>query len=349
MPLQIRRGTEAERTAMPQPLSEGELLYVTDQRRLFVGDGVTVGGLIIGVDSDEAANDTAAEIFVNDTHTGVTFTYNDTSNIMTASVNLALDNLSNIDLQTAPTNGQVLKYDTTSSKWIAGDDNSIVGTTGLQELVEDLTPQLGGTLDLNNNDINGVGNIDIVGELSVSSNITANSVSTNSIIAPVSSFFIGTSTDSTDLTFYSNKIDIRSGNASSDIDNIVSISLNASRDSVSSPSSVELADIVGGINFNAFNGTSFETKAFIGARIESAPNGAQLLPGAVSIAIKGDGAFIEYEFTSSGALITPILQVGEYATSSLPLSGSEAKGMIVFDNTDNQFKGWNGSAWVVLG
>ena len=39
--------------------------------------------------------------------------------------------------------------------------------SGLENIVEDLTPQLGGTLDLNSNDITGTGNIDITGNVTV--------------------------------------------------------------------------------------------------------------------------------------------------------------------------------------
>ena len=37
MPLQIRRGTDAERTAMTQPLAAGELIFVTNTNRLYIG------------------------------------------------------------------------------------------------------------------------------------------------------------------------------------------------------------------------------------------------------------------------------------------------------------------------
>jgi hypothetical protein len=47
MPLQIRRGTEAERLAMTQPLASGELLYVTNEQILYIGDGATLGGIQI--------------------------------------------------------------------------------------------------------------------------------------------------------------------------------------------------------------------------------------------------------------------------------------------------------------
>ena len=43
MALQIRRGTDAERGGIT-PLA-GELVFTTDTKKLFVGDGSTVGGV----------------------------------------------------------------------------------------------------------------------------------------------------------------------------------------------------------------------------------------------------------------------------------------------------------------
>ena len=45
MTLRIRRGTEADRTTVTP--AEGELVYTTDKKRLFVGDGVTAGGVAV--------------------------------------------------------------------------------------------------------------------------------------------------------------------------------------------------------------------------------------------------------------------------------------------------------------
>ena len=49
MPLQIRRGTDAERLAMTQPLAQGELLFVSTPgaERLYIGNGSTLGGVQI--------------------------------------------------------------------------------------------------------------------------------------------------------------------------------------------------------------------------------------------------------------------------------------------------------------
>jgi hypothetical protein len=90
MALQVRRGTNAERLAIT-PL-EGELIYVTDTKQLYVGDGTTLGG--------------------------------------TTTIQNTIDSL-----------------------------------------LADSTPQLGGSLDLNGNDITGTGNINITGTITATGNI----------------------------------------------------------------------------------------------------------------------------------------------------------------------------------
>ena len=48
MALQIRRGTEAQRAVLTGVA--GELLYTTDTKKLYVGDGVTAGGTEVAID-----------------------------------------------------------------------------------------------------------------------------------------------------------------------------------------------------------------------------------------------------------------------------------------------------------
>jgi len=56
MALRLRRGTEAERIITPE---QGELLYVTDTKKVYVGDGATPGGILVGpVDSSVLADTT---------------------------------------------------------------------------------------------------------------------------------------------------------------------------------------------------------------------------------------------------------------------------------------------------
>ena len=110
-----------------------------------------------------------------------------------------IDDLSDVDTTTvAPTDGQTLIWDNANSKWEPGTlaniansslansaitiNNTLVplggsitieggggggGGGGIAEVSSDTTPQLGGNLDLNGNDIIGTGNIDITGRLRV--------------------------------------------------------------------------------------------------------------------------------------------------------------------------------------
>lgn len=91
MALQLRRGVDADRSGITP--AEGELIYVTDTKKVWVGDGSTVGGVEFALSSN------------------------------------------------------------------------------LQNVVEDVSPQLGGNLDLNSNNIIGVGNINITGTITASGNI----------------------------------------------------------------------------------------------------------------------------------------------------------------------------------
>jgi hypothetical protein len=93
MPLQIRRGLEAERTQITPTngLVEGELLYVTDQKKLYIGSGSSGEhqGVVITGYNDLDAKDAAAAIFEDGEHTGISFTYDDETKALNAVVDLS--------------------------------------------------------------------------------------------------------------------------------------------------------------------------------------------------------------------------------------------------------------------
>ena len=89
MPLQIRRGTDAERTAMTQPLAAGELIFVTNTNKLYIGNGTVLGGIPVTEYTDEQARDASAAMFVTGTHNSITFAYDDALNKVNATVNLS--------------------------------------------------------------------------------------------------------------------------------------------------------------------------------------------------------------------------------------------------------------------
>lgn len=73
-----------------------------------------------------------------------------------------------------PAEGELI-YTTDTKKIYAGDGSSVGGNivSGINNVLEDVTPQLGGTLDTNSQNIQGVGNIDITGTITASGTITA--------------------------------------------------------------------------------------------------------------------------------------------------------------------------------
>lgn len=102
MPLQIRRGTAAERNSLSSPLAIGELLYTTDTGRLYIGDGTALGGPDIQGNPDqggkgltmtgfttEDAQDATASLILSGTHSHIFFFYDDTANSLSSSLNLS--------------------------------------------------------------------------------------------------------------------------------------------------------------------------------------------------------------------------------------------------------------------
>ena len=72
--------------------------------------------------TNEDAQDQAASIFTSGTHTGISYSYVDASNRIDSTVSLSgfsIDALSDVDTSSsAPTDGQALAWQTSSSKWI---------------------------------------------------------------------------------------------------------------------------------------------------------------------------------------------------------------------------------------
>lgn len=126
MALRIRRGTEAQ-LQLITPV-EGELIYTTDSKDLYVGDGTTVGGVKVGGDIPTSIND------------------------------LTDVNLSGISV------GQVLKWN--GSSFVPGDDDTVVGTSegvieGSNYRINIAADDSTILVDVNSKQINGlvVGNI----------------------------------------------------------------------------------------------------------------------------------------------------------------------------------------------
>ena len=73
-----------------------------------------------------------------------------------------------IEVERGSATNVVLRWNETSDKWQITNDGSSYQNLGESELVNDTSPQLGGALDLNSNNITGTGNINITGTSTIS-------------------------------------------------------------------------------------------------------------------------------------------------------------------------------------
>jgi len=129
MPLQIRRGTTAQRLAIT-PLA-GELVYDTTTGQLFVGNGTTLGGATTTGITTEDAQDAAAGLFTTGSHSGITFAYNDASGRIDATVTVAA---------TGPFDGDLTGsvFSDASTLLVDGTSGRLVGPLATSGLVGDL-------------------------------------------------------------------------------------------------------------------------------------------------------------------------------------------------------------------
>ena len=91
MPLQIRRGTEAERQVLASPPQMGEMIWITDDQKLYIGDGATLlRNLtpITGFNAEDAEDAIGALLGTASTHQGISFNYNDAAGTLDATVSL---------------------------------------------------------------------------------------------------------------------------------------------------------------------------------------------------------------------------------------------------------------------
>jgi hypothetical protein len=185
MAMQIRRGTNAERQLMI-PL-QGELIFTTDTKKLYVGDGTTQGGIVVdtagsgsgatyAISAETVSGGANLRLTGSDSSTdnvkfaagsNVTISRTDVDTITIAATGdggaVQLGELTDVAITGTPTAGQVLKYDGTN--WINDTDETGGGgsATTLDELTDVVitgTPTTGQVLKYNGtNWVNGTDNV----------------------------------------------------------------------------------------------------------------------------------------------------------------------------------------------
>lgn len=319
MALRIRRGTESQRTG--QVFNSGEIVWTTDLQQLWVGDGVSQGGIpavglnitgyglsynatshrieVSGLTTDDItqfqgannrwftsklAQDAVAPMFTGGTHSNIEFQYDEQNEKINATVTLDGTGINSVQSDPTPTLGGDLLL---NSFDITGTGNiDITGTLN--------STGLGGDLDLNNSDIVGTGNINITGT------VTATSYGT--VIG--SKLILNQSLNESGILIESNAggssgIDLLTIKTHHNDTEATIAAFTRSRGTYANPSTLTPGDAI--FNFGFFGRTSNSTDgiaAAIGAEVAGTV-GAGILPGRVTV----------YTTTTAGEF-TPKFSVG---------------------------------------
>jgi len=320
MSLRIRRGTEAQRTGVI--LETGEIAWTTDYRQLWVGDGLQPGGYpvvganvagyglsynntshkleVAGLTTDdvvqgvnnkyfsaELAQDAAAALFNNGSHTGITFQYDDTQAAINAVVTLDTSTSDNIRELAQDSVWTMLRDGSHSNiSFTYNDNGTSTGTinatvtldgVGIASVQADTSPLLGGNLGLNSRNIVGSGDINITGDVIVTGKLDNGVISIdNGVITSTSdTFTFGTNTAQSTITVLTNNKFTPSAVLTGLTDGPqagTSLEFKASRGTISAPAAVQPADGTGLITSFAYDASGYQLTTLIGSFID--PNGS---------------------------------------------------------------------------
>jgi len=321
MALQIRRGAEAQRSSIVP--AEGELLYVTDTRQLYVGDGTQAGGRPVsasGGDINGPFTSTNNSIAVFDGTTGkqlrnsnVTVTSNGTITAPKVSNSIPFYYKDTFSFPTASNvTGAVAFSDFDNRIYFAGKTRWI----GILSAIEqDLNPTLSADLDIVNYIIttsetngnitlapNGTGavniirgNLNLVGDISKSGtlNINADQVNLPSRISiSETSFPVNDNLLSSTISITQTHTTVQS----------IPITFKRSRGNLLGIASVVNADELGSLRFDGRNSSSYVNGGKIAAVVDGSP-GANSMPTKFQFSThNGSSVAVRAELSSGGIL-----------------------------------------------
>jgi hypothetical protein len=412
MALQIRRGPNAQRATTL--LQTGEISWTTDTKKLYVGDGVTTGGVnilaniagtgfvwnpateqldlagstITGINADNVSETNgvvprlwyrsslgkthASEIFTTSAgtaHTGISFSWDDVNQKLTATVTSENAQDAAAALFTAGTHtGISFNYGLTQDA--ANRIDATVDTEWVQDRIAELFaagvhtgitftysdsvnalsaavnfPGPGGNLVsnlvMNSNNITGTGNINITGSVS-STTATIGAISLASASVSVA--------NNTLLINSTNPNGITLNGLTSGLPNGVSISgllIQGQKGTLASPTNTGAGDYVTRVNMAGYYDGVYKNLANITGQWAPDAVMTDAYPKSSLLVSIGSGTGSYYAgFTGPGVWFAPVLLPGSYATSTAyPAPSAQAQGSIIYDTTTKHFVGYNGTSW----
>ena len=367
MALQIRRGTDTQRQGIT-PLA-GELIFTTDTKKLFVGDGSTVGGVQV---------DTTLSAQYLSVPSNITPDATNTRDLGTTTAAWRTGYFNGIvatgEIEAASFTGNIVSNNSTVVV------NANAGTV-TANLTGDVTGNVtGNTVGTHTGPVTG----DVKGSLFGSdSSLRIDGDSdyiTNGVLAFDGSVVqlqsgdkvtFGTTTSANGVgikinsTDHANNMAIEVYSDSSNNTTLNSMEAFASRGTIVTPSVVNPDDGIFGHNFYGYDGSAYKLSSFIHASVDStATVSAGVVPGQLLFATTPDnGSSLKFMTLNkdgnlgiNSAAPTKKLEVngnGEFASEVLlgrmdqtAINALTAvNGMIVYNTTTNKFQGYEGGAW----
>jgi len=383
MAFQFRRGTDAERQSITP--KTGEPLYVTDTGQVYVGDGTTQGGLLVSAAvSDDDSPSLGGNLDLNGNDIIGTGNIN-INGFITATGNINLgdgaednvivggvissslipsqdgrydlgDNLSswrNGFFEGVEVDGE-LKANSLQIKSIELDDSTTVYDGETQSLFVEsafanvFEGNLLGSLYSEDSSII----IDQQTRTIFSDEQFIGNIKLSSDDGTI--FRVGSQETPIECYIHSDSSGIGVGifgETETFPGNTPNLSMQAFRGTLDNSDSVQDGDSLGLITFGGYNGQDFTMGAFISATVDDQTfsTGDNFDTKITIGSLSGIANNKTVSINSEGQLTSKILTTGGFETSNLPTGPDVGVGSIVFDTITSQFKGWNGTDWIVLG
>ncbi len=361
MPLQIRRGTDAERIAMVSKLAEGELLWITDAQQLYIGRKNPSTGELIASSAltpvtgftAESAQDAAASLFTTlPTHSGISFAYDDTAGKLTATVNLsdytgeikasAFKGTFVADDSSILVDGVagIVPADKVSGTFTGNVVGNLTGTTTGYH-IGDIKGSVFG--DDSSKIIDGVENRVFAASVSATT-VTSNNIQTskitisNNLIQALGNDIISLESNSTAST-----VNVKGTTDGTLSANNAAFVVQGSKGTITAPLNTVANDYIGGLKIEGYNGGNYRSVASVLGGWDATVNFADAYPRSSLYFAVGGGATVQTAvFTGQGVFFAPVLMCGSYAGSGAYPSPA-VEGLIIFDSSTKNFFGYTGS------
>jgi hypothetical protein len=335
MALLLRRGTQAERNAIT-PV-EGELIYTTDTKRLYAGDGATLGGVLVSAEAATTLNSLTDTDLTGATN-GDHLAYNSGTSKWEPT-NDAVGSIQTLsDVNGGYVNGDLLQFDGLNFVPKTIDELLIWDNSLTANLTGNVT---GNTTGLHTGPVDGDVTGSVFGDDStIIIDGISNTIYANDVVAVTNEVDI-TNQDNTSNT----QVNVKTSGSYSSL-------LNFSRVSTSDLSSDNIAH--GRITFSRNDSNGLVTTGFINATNnglfifqDSAANTAD----ATRYSVFKDGALGIGTTTPAATLdVQGAIKPGVYADDAARDAAitTPTAGMMVFNTTGAKFQGYDGTSWVNL-